>query len=187
MGLLALREAFKSLFKHVTTKYPLGPPTHVPSGLRGLPRFDEEKCTGCGACVSSCSSKAITLVNEESRRSIRIYYARCIFCGRCEEICPENAIKLTDKFELATTDKNETYIIIDRELTRCENCGKPITTVRQIERVKERILEHIDPVIRDVIDDDMKKYMRLCPDCRRKLSYKLKTNTVKFYKRGWAE
>ena len=52
----AIKEALKALFKPATTKYPHGPATHVPPGLRGLPQFNEEKCIGCGACAASCSA-----------------------------------------------------------------------------------------------------------------------------------
>ena len=185
-GKIALiKEAFKSLFKCVTTRYPMGPPTHVPPGLRGLPQFDEEKCIGCGACFSSCSSKAITMLNDGDKRIIQVYYMRCIFCGRCEEICPEEGIKLSDKFELATLDGDKAFVTVSFDLVKCERCGTLITTTRQMEKVKERILEEIDPNVKETVERDLEKYMTLCPKCRRILSYELNTNTRKFYLRWW--
>lgn len=180
-----IKEAFKSLFKCVTTKYPMEPPTHVPPGLRGLPRFDEEKCIGCGACSASCSSKAISTIDEGFRRTIQVFYMRCIFCGRCEDICPEEGIKLSDKFELATLDKNKAFVSVDFDLLKCERCGAPIITPQQMTKIERRILEGIDPRIRETVEEDLKKYMKLCPDCRRILSYELNTNTRKFYLRWW--
>ncbi len=32
--------------------------------ITNLPRLDEEKCTGCGACVAACPGLAITVLNE---------------------------------------------------------------------------------------------------------------------------
>lgn len=32
--------------------------------ITNLPRLDEEKCTGCGACVAACPGLAITVINK---------------------------------------------------------------------------------------------------------------------------
>ena len=45
-------------------------------------------CDGCGACVSVCMVRAITL--EGGSASIRL--EECKGCGRCAEVCPQNAI-----------------------------------------------------------------------------------------------
>jgi len=181
----ALKEVVKALFKCVTTGYPQGPPTHIPPGMRGLPQFDEDKCIGCGACFASCPSKTITMANEGDTRRISIPYTRCIFCGRCEEVCPEEGIRLSDKFELATGDKEQALVSIEFRVQKCKRCGAPITTPQQLDRIKERILENIDPHVRDVVAQDLAKYMDLCVECRRRLSFELDIHPRKFYLRRW--
>jgi len=183
----ALKEAIKAAFKCVTTRYPLGPPTHVPPGLRGLPQFDENKCTGCGACFASCSAGAISMVDENYTRKIEISYMKCIFCGRCQDICPEKAITLSEKFELATRDKNQALVSIKFNLKKCEKCGTPITTTNQLDKIKEKILEEIDPHVKDIVSQDLPKYLNLCSECRRRMSYTLDTHTRKFYLRKWVK
>jgi formate hydrogenlyase subunit 6/NADH:ubiquinone oxidoreductase subunit I len=152
----AIKEALKALFKPATTKYPHGPPSHVPPGIRGLPQFKDDS----------------------------IHYPRCIFCGRCEDICPEDGIALSDKFELAADDKKEADVSIEFKLVRCKQCNAVVSTPEHLAKV-ERIMENIDPRIADEVAADLAKYENLCVECRRKLSYQLNTHTQKYYSRRW--
>ncbi len=182
----AIIEVLKALFKPVTTDYPKGPPTYVPPGIRGLPQFDEDKCIGCGACMSSCTSGAIDIIDQGDTRTVDVNYTRCLFCARCEEVCPEvGGITLSDKFELALTNKAKAHVSIKHKMIKCKGCGEPVTTSKQLERIKERILGKVDPSIPEEITQDLPKYLELCPDCRKKQGYTLDTHTRKYYLRRW--
>jgi len=61
---------------------------------RGLPRRDDERCTGCGACNERCSSGATSITDHDGMRTVSIDSLRCIFCARCADICPEGALDL---------------------------------------------------------------------------------------------
>lgn len=50
---------------------------------------NREACIGCGACVSDCISKIISL--EEEVAVIKDF-TNCIKCGHCGAVCPVNAI-----------------------------------------------------------------------------------------------
>ncbi|MCS7366022.1 MAG: 4Fe-4S dicluster domain-containing protein [archaeon GB-1867-035] len=183
--LKALKEALSALSKPVTITYPAGGPeekySQVPKGLRGKPQFDDEKCIGCGACTVQCSSGADTYHDEGELRILEVKLSKCIFCGRCQEICPEDAIKLTTDFELANNVKGQLIVRLELPLFKCENCGTPITTERQLNKIEERILTQINAQIKDIAKEDLSKYLHLCKNCRRKLSYKLNIHTRKHY------
>lgn len=53
---------------------------------------DEEKCTGCGSCISICHESCMSLVNEK----IRIDYQCCSTCTQCIAICPQAALLWED-------------------------------------------------------------------------------------------
>ena len=45
-------------------------------------------CTGCGACISSCSTNALSMVeNEEGFLKPSIDVAKCNNCGKCVNVC----------------------------------------------------------------------------------------------------
>ncbi|GHU35281.1 2-oxoacid:acceptor oxidoreductase subunit delta [Clostridia bacterium] len=59
--------------------------------------FDEEKCKGCGLCVSACPKKIVVLLKDKINR--KGYNpagvtdkALCISCGQCAIMCPDTVI-----------------------------------------------------------------------------------------------
>ena len=53
-----------------------------------MPYVVTEECILCGACVSGCSTGAITEGETQSYIDIAV----CIECGTCATNCPSNAI-----------------------------------------------------------------------------------------------
>jgi heterodisulfide reductase subunit A len=53
---------------------------------------DEEVCSGCGQCVSSCAYRAIDI--DEGSGVARVNEALCEGCGACAAICPSSAVQL---------------------------------------------------------------------------------------------
>ncbi len=55
-----------------------------------------DHCTGCGACVASCTAAAISLQTEGpdgfGRKKAVVSYALCLSCGACLLACPHQAI-----------------------------------------------------------------------------------------------
>lgn len=90
----------------------------VPSGFRGTPRFDPERCVGCQLCVKDCPSDALHILVElipstapvvegqpapkpRKRYTMELFLDRCVHCARCAEACNKDAIALDTEFEVA--------------------------------------------------------------------------------------
>ncbi|MEW6618469.1 MAG: CoB--CoM heterodisulfide reductase iron-sulfur subunit A family protein [bacterium] len=58
------------------------------------PLVDEDKCIGCGLCVSLCSSSAMELLLKEKGRRAQNIAASCKGCGVCGASCPQQAITI---------------------------------------------------------------------------------------------
>lgn len=56
--------------------------------------IDEEKCNGCGKCVSACHEGVIALVHGKARV---VQPAFCDGLGSCIPACPQGAIRLVEK------------------------------------------------------------------------------------------
>jgi len=54
-----------------------------------MPWIDQNKCTSCGICVSSCPVDAISMKGEGAE----IDMSECIRCGICHNICPQEAVR----------------------------------------------------------------------------------------------
>ncbi len=51
-------------------------------------RFQEDRCTGCAACLRACPTKAIRIRRQKSIRIVD----QCIGCGACIRACPAGAV-----------------------------------------------------------------------------------------------
>ncbi len=70
-------------------------------------RVNQEKCIGCGICVSLCPYKAIEMVKVGKRRKAQTIAASCKGCGICASHCPTLAISMggfTDESIFAQID-----------------------------------------------------------------------------------
>lgn len=56
-------------------------------------KIDEERCSGCGLCVSVCKDYGIVLENKKAKISETPCFG-CIGCGHCMAVCPTGAIEV---------------------------------------------------------------------------------------------
>jgi len=57
---------------------------------QSLPTINQNLCTLCGICVTSCPENALVM---ESTGPIFLNPTSCTYCAACEEICPTGAIR----------------------------------------------------------------------------------------------
>ncbi len=108
----------------VTLKYPFEKEP-VPENFRGAPYWDHDKCVGCGGCANHCPARTILIRDVCQEIRVMLYDgSRCTYCGRCADVCPENAITMTDKFELATDNREDITERIELFMLTCNRCGR---------------------------------------------------------------
>jgi nitroreductase/Pyruvate/2-oxoacid:ferredoxin oxidoreductase delta subunit len=56
--------------------------------------LDEEKCNGCGRCVSVCPVQLLMLEDEKARSNERYDVFRCLTCQNCQVVCPGDAVTI---------------------------------------------------------------------------------------------
>ena len=185
-------EAVKALIKGpYTSKFPKE--AHVPHpNFRGQPKYNDEQCLGCLACVHVCPVNALDYEDstdpESPTRTMKHYTDTCIFCGQCEAACmaDHEGIKLSTDWELSFFDRKGSTESIEKELQLCEICGEPIACKDHLKWIAEKIgeLAYSNPTLYlsrlkglGIVDDNiisaMKDYGRsdrvkiLCARCRR--------------------
>jgi hydrogenase-4 component H len=159
-----LAAALRALFgRRYTSAFP-AEKAEVPPGFRGVPRFDEKECMGCGACAIVCPAKDIEVVDEvgdgKGIRRLTIRYDDCIFCAQCHRNCPTGkGVVMTEEFDLATVNRHGLRQSVEKELVLCEQCGERVAARDHLLWVARRVgasaysnptlmlplLEHLSP------------------------------------------
>lgn len=62
--------------------------------IRNIVKIDEEKCSGCGKCVTACAEGAIQLINGKAKLVSETY---CDGLGACLGHCPTDAITIEQR------------------------------------------------------------------------------------------
>jgi NAD-dependent dihydropyrimidine dehydrogenase PreA subunit len=61
---------------------------------RKIIEIDEDKCTGCGACVTKCAEGALAIVDGKAKVVNEVF---CDGLGACIGECPEGALKIIER------------------------------------------------------------------------------------------
>ena len=183
-----LIEAIKALIiGPYTSKFPKEPHKPHPN-FRGQPKYDEEKCVGCLACVEVCPVEALAYKDSADKRTLIHYTDTCIFCGQCEAACiaDHEGIKLSNDWELSFFDRKEAQETIEKALQLCEMCGEPIACKDHLKLISQKLgeLTYSNPTLYlsrlkelGIIDENIISAMKgrgrsdrvkiLCARCRR--------------------
>jgi ferredoxin len=82
-----------------------------------IPAIIDEKCNGCGKCVSLCPVEAMTLVtagdpHKPGRKKAKLDNDQCLGCGVCLKGCNVDALELQSRKERVITPVNSVHRVV---------------------------------------------------------------------------
>ena len=113
----------------VTANYP-AESIKISDRFRGRPTFDFEKWRDARPAAEVCPTGAISISDKGNSRKVTVDYGLCVFCGLCAEASSEQAVRITQEFELATSDRRNLVLAAEYTL----NADHTHRGLRKVER-----------------------------------------------------
>ena len=113
----------------VTINYP-AQPARISDRFRGRPIFDFEKWKDARPAAEVCPTGAISLRDKGDSREVTVDYGLCVFCGLCAEASSDHAVRITQEFELATSDRRNLVLTAEYAL----NADRTHRGLRKVDR-----------------------------------------------------
>ena len=82
-----------------------------------IPEISEDKCDGCGRCITLCPVEAMSLVSANDpanpkRKKARLNIKTCLGCGVCLTGCRKNALKLESRETRTITPVDSVHRVV---------------------------------------------------------------------------
>jgi Ni,Fe-hydrogenase III small subunit/formate hydrogenlyase subunit 6/NADH:ubiquinone oxidoreductase subunit I len=98
-----------------TADYPRLAP-RLAEQFRGCPEFDFDRWSDARPAAEACPTGAIAVCDCDGARQVTVDYGRCIFCGECAQSCSDGAVRMSQRFELAATDRRNLVLTAEYAL-----------------------------------------------------------------------
>ncbi len=151
------RLTFSKLHEQSKTKpQVIALPLQAPYGKLDI---NQDACTLCMACTSSCPTGAITDTPGEPK--LRFTQSACVQCGLCANTCPEKALTLIPQLDF-TPAAMQAVTLYEEEPFECINCGTAFATKSTIERISEQLAGKHSMFK----DEERSNLIKMCENCR---------------------
>ena len=127
------------------------------SSLLGGLAINNESCTLCMSCVSSCPEGA--LLDNPDEPILSFIEKQCVQCGICVQTCPEQAIALDPRLRKVEQRKQK-VVLNETQAFYCISCGKPMGTSKMVELMLAKLGAH------GAFAGAALDRLKMCSDCR---------------------
>ena len=143
----------------VTANYPAHS-AKISERFRGCPTFDFEKWKDARAAAEVCPTGAISFRDKGDSRRVTVDYGLCVFCGLCAEASPDQAVRISQEFELATTDRRNLVLTAEYTL-KADGTHRALRKIDRQSPKAEDDVEGIGQKMRETIQKVLRRSLAI--------------------------